>query len=105
VIIVIPEIQDKVYAPNVFSPNNDGANDHWTIVSRMENTYVEELALFDRWGNTVFYKKEFLLNSFEGWDGKLNDEAMDPGVFIFMAKLTLGDGEKVTMRGDVTLLK
>jgi gliding motility-associated-like protein len=96
---------DQIYTPNVFSPNGDGINDYWRIFSKLENTHVQELYIYDRWGTVVFAKRDFVLNTHEGWDGKLNGKPMNPGVFVYQAKLTLGDGREVKVKGDITLLR
>jgi gliding motility-associated-like protein len=96
---------DQVYAPNVFSPNGDGINDKWTISSRLENTFVQDLAIFDRWGNMVFSKSEINLNTMDGWDGTRDGKTINPGVFVYTARLTLGDGQEVILQGDITLVR
>ncbi|MEP6792960.1 MAG: PKD domain-containing protein [Saprospiraceae bacterium] len=96
---------DRIYVPNVFSPNGDGINDRWTIYSRLDNTYVHSLYLFDRWGQMLFYKGEFLLNTFDGWDGVSRGQKLSAGVYAYVAELTLGDGTKRRVKGDVTLLR
>jgi len=96
---------DQIYVPNIFSPNGDGINDRWTIYSRLNTTYVHSLTLFDRWGKMLFYKEEFLLNSFEGWDGVSRGKNLSPNVFVYVAELTLGDGTKRRVKGDVTLVR
>jgi hypothetical protein len=42
------------YSPNIFSPNNDGLNDYFTIYGRSNLTTINALRIFDRWGNMVF---------------------------------------------------
>ncbi|MFZ1678273.1 MAG: gliding motility-associated C-terminal domain-containing protein, partial [Saprospiraceae bacterium] len=96
---------DRIYVPNVFSPNGDGINDRWTIFSRLDNTYVHSLFLFDRWGQMLFYKGEFLLNTFYGWDGISRGQKLSAGVYAYVAELTLGDGTKRRVKGDVTLIR
>lgn len=96
---------DQIYVPNVFSPNGDGINDHWTIYSRLDNTYVHSLYLFDRWGKMLFYKSEFLLKTFDGWDGISRGQKLSAGVYVYVAELTLGDGTKRRVKGDVTLVR
>jgi len=46
---------DQIYIPNVFSPNGDGINDYWRIYSRLDNTFVNSITLFDRWGELIFH--------------------------------------------------
>jgi gliding motility-associated-like protein len=96
---------DQVYAPNVFSPNGDGINDVWTISSRLENTFVQDLAIFDRWGNMVFSQAEIILNTMDGWDGTREGKTINPGVFVYTARLILGDGQEVNLQGDITLVR
>jgi gliding motility-associated-like protein len=96
---------DQAYAPNVFSPNGDGINDVWTISSRLENTFVQDLAIFDRWGNMVFSKSEIILNTMDGWDGTREGKTINPGVFVYTARLVLGDGQEVILQGDITLVR
>jgi len=96
---------DQIYVPNIFSPNGDGINDRWTIYSRLDNTYVHSLTLFDRWGKMLFYKEEFLLSDFEGWDGISYGKRLNPNVFVYVAVLTLGDGTKRRVKGDVTMVR
>ncbi len=101
----VPMVTDNIYIPNVFSPNGDGINDHWRIFSRMDNTYVQEITLFDRWGDLIFHKTDFVLNTFIGWDGTMDGKKMNPGVFVYTGKLTLGDGKEVVVKGDVMLVR
>ncbi len=96
---------DGIYVPNVFSPNNDGINDLWTIFSKHENTQLNNLTIYDRWGNMVYTKKEFLLNAFDGWDGTKNGQPLNPGVFVFHAVLTLSDGKQENIHGNITLVR
>jgi len=96
---------DRIFVPNVFSPNDDGFNDRWTIFSRLDNTWVNSLVLFDRWGKMLFAKDEFLLKDFEGWDGISYGKDLNPGVYAYVADLTLGDGTKTRVKGDVTLIR
>ncbi len=105
IVTVDSNLLDQVYAPNVFSPNGDGINDFWAISSKLENTYVYDLAIFDRWGNMVYFKTELALNSFDGWDGTKDGKPLNPGVFVYVARLLLGDGQEVVLQGDVTLVR
>jgi gliding motility-associated-like protein len=96
---------DRIYVPNVFTPDGDGVNDHWRIFSRMDNTFVHTLTLYDRWGHVLFSKNDFILDSFIGWDGTFKHKPLNPGVFVFTAELILGDGRPMHVKGDVTLVR
>jgi len=96
---------DQLYIPNVFSPNGDGINDYWRPYSRLENAHVNFITLFDRWGEMLFHKENYDINSFEGWDGMFRGRKMQPGVFAYVADFTLGDGTKLQRKGNVTLVR
>lgn len=96
---------DQVYAPNVFTPDGDGINDHWNISSKLENTFVQQLAIYDRWGNIVYSQTDVPLNSIEGWDGTKDSKRLNPGVFVYVGRLLLGDGREVELKGDITLVR
>ncbi|MEP6647481.1 MAG: gliding motility-associated C-terminal domain-containing protein, partial [Saprospiraceae bacterium] len=70
-----------------------------------EKTYVNSLLLFDRWGQMLFSKDDFVLNTFEGWDGISRGKALSSNVYTYVAVLTLADGTKKRIKGDVTLLR
>jgi len=96
---------DQIYIPNVFSPNGDGINDYWRIYSRLDNTFVNSITLFDRWGELIFHKENYVVNSFDGWDGTLRSKTMQPGVFAYVGEITLGDGTSQQVKGNVTLIR
>ena len=96
---------DAVYVPNVFTPNGDGVNDFFSIYSRQEETHLNKLALFDRWGNMVYYIEDIPLKSLTGWDGTFRNKKMGSQVFAYAAFVELSTGEVVFLKGDVTLLR
>lgn len=54
-----------VFAPNAFTPDNDGDNDEWRPVIRGFNTDVYELTIFNRWGDAVFQTNDPM----DAWTG------------------------------------
>lgn len=98
---------ELLYVPNVFSPDGDGNNDWFTLFAKqgsIEN--IHELAIFDRWGDMVFNREDFLPNLPElGWDGYFEGKPMNPAVFGFWAKVEFIDGRIELVKGDVTLVR
>ncbi len=96
----------KYYAPNTFSPNADGINDYFTIFANSSVEQISHLAVYDRWGNQVFFKEGLAPNDeIQGWDGKLRGESVNPGIYVYSAQLLLANGEVVLIKGDLTLIK
>ncbi|TVQ48650.1 MAG: hypothetical protein EA362_05465 [Saprospirales bacterium] len=96
-----------VFIPNAFSPNDDGINDILIIYTNRSVARVIEWNIFDRWGEKVFSRENFLPNDDNyGWDGTVvNGEKAEYGVFVYVVSLELIDGEIIQLSGDVTILK
>ncbi len=67
---------------------------------------ITSFSIFDRWGNLVFGAEYFQPNeSSRSWDGKLNGEVMNPGVFTFRMVVDFSDGKSKIIYGDITLIR
>jgi gliding motility-associated-like protein len=70
------------YIPNAFSPNQDGKNDHFGLEGiGLLNT---ELVIYNRWGEVIF-KSE---NGHQKWDGTYKGTPVQPGIYLYSAKVT-----------------
>ncbi len=96
-----------VFIPNAFSPNGDGRNDVFMIFANPEVVKsVNQFQLFNRWGEKVFERTEFMPNDpVNGWDGSLDGKQMNPGVFVFFAEIEFIDGYREMYKGDFSLLR
>jgi gliding motility-associated-like protein len=106
-VTVIVDRRRQIYVPNIFSPNDDGANDLFSIYAKPGTVRkVVSLQIFDRWGNALYSLEDFLPNSPTiGWDGSYKGSPMNPGVFVWVAEIEFIDGEKETFKGDVTIVR
>ncbi|MEM6964179.1 MAG: gliding motility-associated C-terminal domain-containing protein [Bacteroidota bacterium] len=96
----------KVFAPNAFSPNNDGSNDRFTIFGGDDISKVKSFQIFDRWGSMVFSNGDFQPNDeTQGWDGKVDGQKITTGVYIYIAEVEFTDGHTKIIKGDVTAVK
>lgn len=101
----ILKIRD-VYVPNAFSPNQDGVNDILLINAGPEVNNIQSFRIFSRWGEQVFIRENFRPNEIaNGWDGRLANELLDSGVFIWQAIIDFIDGETLIYTGDVALIR
>ena len=91
----------EVFLPNAFTPNGDGKNDVFRIVTK-GNQQIGVFQVMDRWGKRVFET----VNREEGWDGTFNGEAQDIGTYQYYLKYRCADSnETIEMKGDVILLR
>jgi gliding motility-associated-like protein len=101
--VVIPRV---FFIPNVFTPNGDNQNDFFTVFGRENIINLAYLRIYDRWGETVFGAENIPPNIPElGWNGKLNNEDLLPGVYVYTIMIQYADGVEQLVRGDLTLLR
>ncbi|MEO6904479.1 MAG: gliding motility-associated C-terminal domain-containing protein [Bacteroidia bacterium] len=86
--------------PNVFTPNNDGTNDIFTIIGKgIESLHAE---IFNRWG-----QKEYEWDTPNGgWDGRSASGQLSPdGTYFVIIKAIGVDGKNLIGKGSFTLLR
>ncbi len=94
-----------IYVPNVFSPNDDGENDRFTLYGSRCAQLIRQLSIYDRWGGQVFYKENLPLGDEpKGWDGYARSQLATPGVFTWWAEVELHSGQRVLLKGSVTVV-
>lgn len=93
----------QVYIPNIFSPNGDGVNDRFTIQGGQDLVEIEELSIFDRWGNRVFRSTNEFENDGNGWDGYYKSNPALSGLYVYHCVLIMDDNKRHTMSGSVFL--
>ncbi len=101
----VQEISCPIYIPTVFSPNGDGQNDSFQVYPHPDfKGTIEELLIYDRWGNFVFRTTIFDRASV-GWDGSFKGEIIASGSFLYHLLITHRDGRKEVITGDVSLIR
>ncbi len=93
-----------VFAPNAFTPDDDGDNDYWKPVIRGFNTKGYELSIFNRWGDRVFFTE----NPEEPWTGEVRDGDYfgQNEVYNWQLKLNVDDStDGVYYTGSIVLIR
>ncbi|HTN21539.1 MAG TPA: PKD domain-containing protein [Pelobium sp.] len=83
--------------PNVFSPNNDGINDTWSI-KYLETFVKATIRIFNRAGQQVFFSNQYTTP----WDGKFHNVEVPVGVYYYIIEPNNGRNRYT---GSVTLLR
>jgi gliding motility-associated-like protein len=89
-------VKNDLVIPNTITPNGDAINDIWNI----KNIYSYKdisVAIFNRWGQQVFYSKGYA----KPWDGTHNGKKLPEGVYYY---IILSDSNKLKKLGSVTIL-
>lgn len=87
---------------NAFTPNGDGTNDRWIVTNNgglcVTNVYV---TVFNRYGGEVYVNPNYQNN----WDGTYKGSPVPDATYYYVITYTLFNGRKVTVKGDVTILR
>ncbi|MES2131786.1 MAG: choice-of-anchor L domain-containing protein [Bacteroidota bacterium] len=98
--IIVVEDNMSLEIPNVFTPNNDGTNDIFTIKS----TGIKEISLqiFNRWGEKLY---EFT-GTKAAWDGMTPQGAKVPdATYFYFVKAYGFDDKEIEKHGTVNLFR
>jgi len=80
---VLPEF--TFFAPNSFTPNDDGLNDIFLPAGMGWNIDAYNLMIFNRWGQKIFHTNDHT----QGWNGKIkeSDTSVETGSYIYKAQV------------------
>jgi gliding motility-associated-like protein len=97
--------QSHLVAPNAFSPDGNGKNDHFTVFGNNIATY--EIKIFNRWGEEVYYSDDVsqLNQQDQGWDGTYKGKKQDAGTFVYYITAKDVNGKNIELKGNVTLIR
>jgi len=99
---------ERIYIPNVFSPNNDGINDIFSVFVDATNEVQKIISfqIYNRWGSLMYEKNNFVPdNGITGWNGDYKGKPLDTGIYVYKINIGFRDGSTVLKSGDVTLLR
>jgi gliding motility-associated-like protein len=98
--------QSRIAMPNTFSPNGDGVNDYFYVISGEVVARVNQFQIFSRWGEKVFEISNVLPNDYVGgWNGMYKGKPAPAGTYVYVLILGLTDGTSETQRGSITLVR
>ncbi len=101
VLITVYE-EENFYIPNVFSPNDDGINDVFEVITNLPETSLVSLEIYDRWGNMVY--GQYDTAPFQ-WDGTFDSQRVQSGVYVYKFSWIDGSGDTLVEAGDITVLR
>ena len=96
--------QSKIYIPTAFTPNNDGRNDWFYVMSSIDNPVVS-FAIYNRNGERLFSKTNILSNApSQGWNGVYKGQPVSQDTYIYRIEMKCND-EVVPLMGTVTVVR
>ena len=97
-ITVLPNCVNPV---NVFTPNGDGINDTWQVLTGGNCTRSVEVTVFNRNGSVVFHSTNYN----NAWDGTYNGKGLPDGTYYWVIQYVYLTSRVVTAKGNVTILR
>lgn len=91
-----------VYVPTAFTPDQDGRNDRFKLLTSDAGIQISEFRVYNRWGQLVYDNE----NGIDGWDGTFDGEPAPTGVYAYsVTYVGSGNTQPVKLHGEVTLLR
>ena len=98
VVTVIPYC---IKVMDAFTPNSDGMNDRWLVTDGSACTSKVSVTVFNRYGGKVYQNDNYQNN----WEGTFDGKAVADGTYYYVVIYRLINGQTVTKKGDVTILR
>ena len=98
-ITIDPGINRNAFLPNTFTPNSDGTNDFFRIVTH-ENVSEINFRIFNRLGTLVYQTSDVNEATNFGWDGKFNGKNQPAGVYLWYITGKFSDGTNIRFNGN-----
>jgi len=92
------EAIDKLFIPTAFTPNNDGLNDRWEIIT-FEDYEAAIVEVFNRFGELIYRGHG---NDYKPWDGTFKGKPAMPGTYVYILRLNNG---KPIIKGTLELIR
>jgi len=91
-----------IEVPTAFTPNGDGKNDVFKVLTSCLLIDKFDLQVYNRWGQKIFETKEVTA----GWEGNIKDRSLDSGTYIYQLQYKkYGTNNIVRRSGTVVLIK
>ncbi len=106
-VLIRVERSVSVYVPNVFNIDETSQNRRMKVFAGAAVVGIDYVRIYDRWGSLLQEVNNIPPNIFgvEVWDGTVNGQDLNSGVFVYVLGYTLVDGTTGLLTGDVTLLR
>jgi gliding motility-associated-like protein len=90
----------RLFAPEAFTPNQDGKNDCYRVnIPGDVSDY--DFSIYNRWGQQVFQTTDY----FQCWDGTYNNNVAELGTYFYFYKATSTICDGVSGKGSLHLIR
>ncbi|MBI1344096.1 MAG: T9SS type B sorting domain-containing protein [Terrimonas sp.] len=90
-----------IAVPTAFTPNGDGLNDYLYPHNAIKAENLK-FSVYNRWGQLIFTTRNWQ----EKWDGRVNGQLQDTGVYVWFLSYTLpNNGKTIFQKGTTVLIR
>jgi len=100
VFVLVKDCPTNFFVPSAFTPNDDRLNDFFGPIATAPLQHYE-FRIYNRWGQQIFYSN----NIQKGWDGKLNGNKQNAGVFVWRCVYKFFNGPELSKKGSFVLIR
>jgi gliding motility-associated-like protein len=93
----------NLVVPSAFTPDGDGDNDVWEIVGLDAKFPLNQVKIFNRWGELIYTSINGNYAS-EPWDGSFKGEALPVGSYYYIIEKAT-DGSIEPINGTLSILR
>ncbi len=106
-VLVAKDYTERIYVPNVFSPNGDGNNETFSLeVAPNTVAAIHSFRILNRWGSIVYECTDCPVGTVgSGWDGTVEGKPVNERVYLWIAEVEFRDGYRELFTGDVTVVR
>ena len=90
-------VKNQLFIPDLFTPNDDGANDVFLIYG--DGIRKIDLRIYDTSGNLLFETNDPQVAQFKGWNGTSNGERLPDGNYIWTIEGEYFNGNPIEFNG------
>jgi len=98
-LVTIEIVCGEVFVPSAFSPNGDGENELECVYSDCMESFT--FTIYNRWGEKVFDTSSMNIC----WDGTWKGKELNSAVFVYVLEGYLINGERVSQKGNISLIR
>ncbi len=111
IVNIFVRFEERIYVPTAIHPNSIATDNRFLNVYADPGSVasISDFSIYDRWGARVFQRSNIpvslTLNSLYAWDGDIDGQEADPGVYSYVVQFQFVTGESKVINGEVTLIK
>ncbi len=97
----VERCSDCLFIPNAFTPNADGLNDYFGIISLCDISNFS-IKIYNRWGQAVFTSNDVNFR----WNGLQKADFAEIGTYYYYIEYNIMQKpDRQLLKGDITLLR